>query len=83
MVDNGKSDVCHGWALKAAAAGTMVTIVNRCRMWINTTFTIGVRVYTGAVSGGSAPTTSGGVVVGFAWKADEVYLRAPTPAADG
>ena len=68
-VDNGKSDVCHGWALTDIAAGRMVTIVHFCRMELDTIQVIGARVYTGAVSGGSAPSTTliaAGVVCGFA-----------------
>ena len=68
-VDNGKSDICHGWALTDIAAGRMVTIVHQCRMELDTIQTIGARVYTGAVSGGSPPSTSlsaAGLVCGFA-----------------
>jgi hypothetical protein len=86
LVDNGKSDVCHGWALKAVAAGTKVTLVRECRMDVGTTQTIGARAYTGGVAGGSAPSTTlaaTGVVVGFAVSATKLSLRAPMPAADG
>ena len=87
VVDNSKSDVCHGFALEAAVAGQYITLVGYCRMKVGATQTIGARVYTGAVSGGSAPSTTlsaAGLVVGFAWKADEIVVRAATvPAADG
>jgi len=86
LVDNGKSDVCHGWVLEAAGAGVMVTIVTKCRMKVSTTQTIGARAYTGGVAGGSAPSTTlaaAGVVVGYAWQADALMLQVPIPAADG
>ena len=87
VVDNSKSDVCHGFALEAAVAGQQLTLVGYCRMKVSATQTIGARVYTGAVSGGSAPSTTlsaSGLIVGFAWKSDEVVVRAATaPAADG
>ena len=76
-VDNGKSDVCHGWALTNIAAGRMVTVVTYCRMKLDTTQTIGARVYTGAVSGGSPPSTTlsaSGVIVGYAIAADMVIV---------
>jgi len=87
-VDNGKSDVCHGWALAdGVASGAPITIVKYCRMKVDTTQTIGARVYTGAVAGGSAPSTTlsaTGLVVGWAVAADEVIVTAPNPpAADG
>jgi len=86
VVDDGKSDVCHGWALKDTALGEMVTIVTQCRMIVDTTQTIGARLYTGAVSGGSPPSTTlsaTGVVVGYAVTATRIYCNVPTPAADG
>lgn len=86
LVDNGKNDVCHGFALKAASSGTYVTLVRECRMDVDTTQTIGARAYTGGVAGGSAPSTTlaaTGVVVGFAITASKLSLRAPMPAADG
>ena len=86
VVDNGKSDVCHGWALEAAALGDTVTIITTCRMDVDTTQTIGARAYTGSVAGGSPPSTTlaaAGVVVGFAWQANRLFLQVPTPAADG
>lgn len=76
-VDNGKSDVCHGWALTDIAAGRMVTVVQYCRMKVDTAQTIGARAYTGAHSGGSAPSTTNaatGVVVGWAITAYEVIV---------
>jgi predicted transcriptional regulator len=76
-VDNGKSDVCHGWALTDIAAGRMVTVVTWCRMDVDATQTIGARVYTGAVSGGSAPSTTlsaSGVVCGFAVSASKIVV---------
>jgi len=87
-VDDGKSDVCHGWALTDGVAnGAPITIVKYCRMKVDTTQTIGARVYTGAVSGGSAPSTTyaaTGLVVGWAIADDEVIVTAPNPpAADG
>lgn len=86
VVDNGKSTVVHGWALEAAAEGATITLVTTCRMLVDATQTIGARVYTGAVSGGSAPSTtlaSNGVVCGYAIAADKVFLNVPVPAADG
>lgn len=86
VVDNGKSDVCHGWALTAAAVGASVTIVTTCRMDVATAQTIGARAYTGNVATGSAPSTTlaaVGVVVGYAWQANRLFLQVPTPAADG
>jgi len=84
-VDNGKSDVCHGWVLESCAAGDMVTIVNKCRMTVDTAQTIGARAYTGATAGGSAPSTTvgTGIIVGYAWQANKLMLVAPVPAADG
>jgi len=86
LCDNSKYDVCHGWAIKGYAAGAMVTLATECRLKVTTTQTIGARVYTGAVSGGSAPSTSlsaNGVVCGVAETASIVSIKAPVPAADG
>jgi len=86
VVDNGKSDVCHGVSLEAAVAGDKITILTRARMYITTSQTAGARIYTGAVSGGSAPSTTlsgGGIVCGFAISTHVVYFMAPTPAANG
>jgi len=86
VVDNGKSDVCHGWALKAYAAGDEVVLAAQCRMKPNATQTKGARVYTGAIAGGSCPSTTlaaGGLIVGFAMTSEIVFLRTPNPAADG
>jgi hypothetical protein len=87
VVDNGKSDVCHGFALMARTVGQMLTVVTRCRMWVNTAQTLGARCYTGAVAGGSAPSTTlaaNGTVCGFAFSAYEIYVHAnPVPPADG
>ena len=86
LVDNGKSTVCHGWALKAAAEGTQLTIVTKCRMRVGTAQTPGAMASTGAVSGGSTPSTTlygGGIVVGHAITDDLLFLQVPTPAADG
>ena len=85
-VDNGKSTICHGWVLEDAAENDYVTVVIYCRMRLDTTQTIGALVYTGAVSGGSPPSTTlaaAGVVVGFAIAADMVLLHTtfPPPAA--
>ena len=86
-VDNGKSTVCHGWALTTVAAGIMVTIVTYCRMKVDTAQTIGARVYTGAVSGGSPPSTTltaAGTVVGWAVAAYDIVVGVTyVPAADG
>lgn len=85
VVDNGKSTICHGWALTAAAAGDTFTIVTKCRMKVSATQTIGARVYTGAVAGGSAPSTtlaSNGIVTGYAIDAETVFLQVVPPAAD-
>jgi len=86
LVDNGKSDVCHGWALTARSAGQEVTLVTEARMLVDTAQTIGARLYTGAHAGGSAPSTTfaaSGVVVGFAIGAYKVFVMAPIPAANG
>jgi len=86
LVDNGKSDVMHGVALKATSSGDKVTIVTQARLHLATTQTIGARIYTGGVSGGSAPSTTlsaTGVVCGFAISANTVYVNVPTPAANG
>lgn len=86
VVDNGKYDVCHGWALKDYAEGDKVTILTQCRMIVDTTQTVGARLYTGAVSGGSAPSTTlsaTGVIVGFAVEAKLIYCRITVPGADG
>lgn len=86
LVDNGKYDVMHGVALTATDSGEYVTIVTQCRMHLATTQTIGARIYTGAVSGGSAPSTTlaaTGVICGYALTADRVYVNVPTPGADG
>lgn len=85
LVDNGKSDVCHGWALTAAAEGAPLTIVTTCRMDVAVDQTIGARAYTGAQAGGSAPTTTlgTGIVVGFAWQVRRLFLNVPMPATDG
>jgi len=86
VVDNGKYDVVHGWALDAASEDDWITLVTTCRMIVDTTQTIGARVYTGGVSGGSAPSTTfatTGVVCGYALTATKLFLNVPTPAADG
>lgn len=84
VLDNGKADVCHGWALTAAAVGATVTIVTTCRMDVDTTQISGARANVGAVAGGSAPsTTLTGIAVGFAITASKLFLNVPTPAADG
>ena len=86
VVDNGLSTIVHGWALQTYAAGEMVTLMTECRLKVTTTQTIGARVYTGAVSGGSAPSTTltaSGVVCGVAETASIVFVRTPPPAADG
>ena len=86
VVDNGKSDVVHGWALAYAAVGSEVTLVTTARMLVDTTQTIGARLYTGAVAGGSVPSTTfaaTGVVCGFAITASLIFVNVPTPAADG
>ena len=85
-VDNGKNDVCHGWVLKTCAAGVTVTVVNKCRMRSETAQTPGQRAFTGAVAGGSAPSTTlaAGVVVGYAITTDLLMLEAQMPPpADG
>lgn len=85
-VDNGKNDVCHGWALEDAAEGDNITVVRYCRMKVDATQTIGARVYTGQVAGGSAPSTTlgAGLVVGWAVTDELVIVTAPNPpAADG
>lgn len=86
VVDDGKSDVVHGWALAYAVDGQQVTLVTTARVKLDTTQTIGARLYTGAVAGGSPPSTTfaaTGVVCGFAITATLVFVNVPTPAADG
>jgi len=86
LVDNGKYDVMHGVALKATSSGEYVTIVTQARLRVGTTQTIGARIYTGAASGGSAPSTTlsaTGVVCGFATAANYIYVNVPVPGADG
>lgn len=86
VVDNGKADVVHGWALQDASEGDNLTLATKCRMQVDTSQTIGARVYTGNVSGGSAPSTTlsaNGVVCGFAWDTYKIYCEIPTPGADG
>lgn len=85
-VDNGKSDVCHGWALKDYAEGDMVTIITQCRMKVAVAQTPGARLYTGNFAGGSPPSTTFaavGVVCGYAIDTSLIYCNVPTPAADG
>lgn len=86
VADNGKSDVVHGWALTAKAVGGTVTIVTTCRMDVDTTQIAGAMAYSGAVAGGSAPSTTlaaVGVVVGFAITSSKLFLNVPTPSANG
>lgn len=86
VVDDGKNNVVHGWALHDKSSGEEITLVTTCRMRVDTTQTIGARIYTGNLSGGSAPSTTlsaNGVVCGFAVEADLVFCNVPTPAADG
>ena len=85
--DDGGGQPCHGWALEDGATGDVITVVKYCRMKLDTPQTIGARVYTGAVAGGSPPSTTfatDGLVVGWAYAADAVIVTAPNPpAADG
>jgi len=85
LVDNGLSTKVHGIALKDTASGEKVTLITKCRMEVDTTQTIGARVYTGALSGGSAPSSTlatNGVTCGFAYAAKRVYYMTPDqPAA--
>lgn len=86
VVDDGKSDVCHGWPIEAAALDDEIILATTCRMFVDTTQTPGARLYTGAVAGGSAPSTTfatTGVVVGFAISTSLVFCNIPTPAANG
>lgn len=86
IVDNAKSDVCHGWALKDYAIGDQVVLMTQCRMRVATAQTPGARIYTGAVLGGSTPSTTlaaVGVVCGYAVTTELIYCNVPTPAADG
>ena len=86
VCDNGKSDVVHGWAIRPYTIGQEVTLATEIRLNVLTTQTIGARVYSGAVSGGSAPSTTltaAGVVCGVAESANAVFCRAPAPAAAG
>ena len=86
-VDDAGSQPCHGWALKDGAIGEVITVVRFCRMKVDTAQTIGARVYTGAVAGGSPPSTTfatDGLVVGWAYATDAIIVTAPNPpAADG
>lgn len=84
LVDDGKNDVCHGWALEAAAIGDVITVVRYCRMKVDTAQTIGAMAYTGTLAGGSAPSTTlaaAGLIVGWAYAADAVIVTAPNPPA--
>lgn len=86
LVDAGKSDVVHGWALEAAAAGDTITYVTTCRMMVGTVQVPGAMCYTGSVAGGSAPSTTlaaAGVICGFAITTTRIFLNVPTPAANG
>lgn len=86
IVDNGKSDVCHGWALMDYVAGDPVTLVTTAKMKVDTAQANGGMLYTGALAGGSAPSTTlaaAGVVVGYAYADYEVFVNVPTPTADG
>lgn len=86
LVDNGKSDVVHGWALTAGAAGATITIVTTCRMDVDTVQVPGAMCYTGSVAGGSVPSTTlaaAGVICGFALTTTRIFLNVPTPAANG
>lgn len=86
VVDNAKSDVCHGWALTTVAINEKVTLFTKGRMMVGTAQTIGARLYTGNIAGGSAPSTTlaaVGVVVGFAIEAYKVFVLTPIPAANG
>ena len=84
LVDDGKNDVCHGWALEPGAEGETITVVKYCRMKVDTAQTIGAMAYTGQLAGGSAPSTSlaaAGLIVGWAYAADAVIVTAPNPPA--
>ncbi len=83
--EGGKNVVCHGWALKDAAEGDTITITTYCRMDVDVTQTIGARVGIGAVSGGSAPsTTLATPYVGFAITTERIMLHTTfPPPADG
>lgn len=84
--DDTKTTIVHGWALTTVALGDMLTIVTTCRMEVGTTQIIGNMVYTGNVSGGTAPSTTlaaNGIPCGFAFKADAVFVFVPIPAANG
>ena len=86
LVDDAGSQPVHGWALTAAVEGQEVTLVTTARLTLDTTQTIGARLYTGAVAGGSPPSTTfaaTGPVCGFAITATLVFVNVPTPAADG
>jgi len=86
VVDNGKSDVVHGWALNDASENDKITLATTCRMQVDTSQTKGARLYTGSVAGGSAPSTtlaSNGVVCGFAVDTYKIHCQIPTPGADG
>lgn len=84
--DNTQDAIVHGWALFTVADGEMLTIVTTCRMEVGTAQTIGNMVYTGNVgTTGSAPSTTAaayGIVCGFAYKADAVFVFVPIPAAN-
>ena len=84
-VDDGLSTKVAGVALKDISENEKITLITRCRMKVDTTQTIGARIYTGAVSGGSAPSSTlatDGVCCGYAYESDKVYFTAPCqPAA--
>lgn len=83
VLDGVYADVCHGWALTAAAVGATLTIVTTCRMDVDTTQIPGAQAQVGAVAGGSAPsTTLTGIAVGFAITTSKLFLNVPTPAGD-
>jgi len=84
--DDTQTDIVHGWALTTVEESDMLTIVTTCRMEVATTQIIGNMVYTGEVSGGSAPSTTlatDGIPCGFAYAANMIFLFVPIPAQNG
>jgi len=83
--EGGKNVVCHGWALGDAVENDTIIVIVYCRMDVDVTQTRGAPVGIGAVSGGSAPsTTLAAPYVGFAITTERIMLHTTfPPPADG
>ena len=78
LCDNESPDRFHGSALSAAAQGGHVVLVTHGFLELDERQTPGARLYTGAIAGGSAPSTthaSDGVVAGFAVEEHLVFVH--------